>query len=155
MSPRATVLITTAAGSSEPGAPSRGLVQDILRGLAAIALGFSSGLLIALVTGTLNPFYVLWTVLVGPTLFLVVLIGRASQDRQLSWVRLLGALGGWIFFVALFEFYPWGHQWLFSFRSFALVPGSLLAAGFVALGEVLGDLMVKWTRMAQSRERTR
>ena len=147
------VLMATASGPYELGAPSRPLVQDILRGLAAIALGFFSGLLVGLVTGTLSPFYVLWTVLVGPTVFLALLVSRRARDRQLSRVRLLGALGGWILFVALFEFSSWGAQWLYSFRSSALVPGSLLAAGFVAMGEVLGDSVLKWMRMAQSREK--
>ena len=67
-------------------------------------------------------------------------------------MRLLGALGGWILFLALFWFFPLGVQWLFSFRSFALVPGALLAAGFVAIGETVGDRAWQWIRTARLQE---
>ena len=149
------VLMVVGSSTSERGAPSRRLAQDVLRALAAIALGFLSGLLIGLVIGTLNPFYVLWTALIGPTVFLVLLLGRGAQDRQLYRVRRLGALGGWILFLVLFWFYPLGVQWLFSFRSFAPVPGSLAAAGFVAIGETVGDKVLQWIRMARLQENAR
>jgi hypothetical protein len=112
-------------------------------------LGFVSGGALAAVFGTLNPLYVIWTAFVGPFVFLALLLGHRSRVRRVFAARLSGAFFGWSLFVGLLWFWDRGSQWFFSGRGFVLIIGPPLAAGFIAAGEVLGDVVLRMVRAAR------
>jgi hypothetical protein len=137
------------SASSAPHLESHPLGQDIVRAFLGVMLGFLSGGALAAVTGTLNPLYVVWAAVAGPFLFLALILGHRSRVRRVFAARLSGAFIGWSLFVGLFWFWDRGSQWFFSGRGFVLIIGPPLAAGFIAAGEVLGDVVLRMTRAAR------
>lgn len=138
------------AQSKPVASARRSLGEDVVRALVALAVALATGIPVASVTGTLSPIYVIWTATVAPAIFLALILGYGSRDRSVLVARLSGALLGWTLLLGLFWFWNPGSGWLFSFRTYVVVVGPLLAVGFVAAGQIAGEMVLRMTRKVPS-----